>query len=136
NLDDKPPYVVMAWPDPGNLAEQVRDDGPPDVPTIIRLAQQLASLLAAAHRLGLAHVDLCPTTILGGVARPLLDFTGLEVGTAPTPDLFAELNASCRAPEETQRSTPKLSPASPTGNLYALGAILFWLLTRRRLDPS
>src|SRR5262249_46302398 len=136
NLDEKPPYVALAWPEPGTLAEQVRDDGMPDVTTVLRLAQQLASLLAAAHRLGLAHVDLCPTTVLGNVARPLLDFTGLEVSTAPIPDPFAELNASCRAPEETQRSTPRLSLASQPGNLYALGAILFWLLTRRYLGPS
>jgi serine/threonine protein kinase/class 3 adenylate cyclase len=136
NLDEKPPYVALAWPEPGTLAEQVRDDGIPDVTTVLRLAQQLASLLAAAHRLGLAHVDLCPTTVLGSVARPLLDFTGLEVSTAPIPDPFAELNASCRAPEETQRSTPRLSLASPPGNLYSLGALLFWLLTRRRLGPS
>src|SRR5204863_1494944 len=72
NLKEKPPYVVMAWPEPGNLAEQVRDGGFPDVPTVIRLAQQLASLLAAAHRLALAHVDLCPTTVLGSAAYPLL----------------------------------------------------------------
>src|SRR5205823_12216332 len=109
-----PPYVAMAWPEPGTLAEQVRDGGRPDVPTVIRLAQQLASLLAAAHRLGLAHVDLYPTTVLGSLARPLLDFTGLEVSTPPTPDPFAEPNASCRAPEEARSSLPRLALANPT----------------------
>src|SRR5205807_7358313 len=41
-----------------------------------------------------------------------------------------------RAPEEVRSSISRLSLAGPTGNLYALGAILFWLLSGRRFDPS
>src|SRR5262249_41037203 len=136
HLEEQPPYVAVAWTEPGNLAEQVRDEGPPNVPTLLQLAQQLASVLAAAHRLGLTHANLCPASVLGSVPRPLLDFTGLEVGSTSNVDAFAELNASCVAPEEFTRSTPRLARTSPGENLYALGAILFWLLTRRRFDPS
>ena len=61
--------------------------------TVLRLAQQLASLLAAAHRLGLAHVDLCPTAVLGSAAWPLLDFTGLWDEADRAPFLAAALGA-------------------------------------------
>src|SRR5262245_35443075 len=135
-LKETPPYVALEWLEPGTLAGRVSADGPPAVPEVILLAQQLASLLAAAHRLGLTHVDLCPATVLGSVARPRLDFTGLEVSTVAGPDASALLNASCRAPEESRNSASRLSLAAPEGNLYALGAILFWLLTQRQADPS
>src|SRR5215470_4182486 len=102
-LRDAHPFVVLEWAGPDSLARQVTEGGPPSVPEVLHLAQQLASVLAAAHRLGLAHGHLCPGTVLGTPGRPRLDFTGLEVSTAAGPGPFAELDASCRAPEEVAR---------------------------------
>src|SRR5207302_377398 len=101
-LKDARPFVVQEWVGPDSLARQVTEGGPPAVPEVLHLAQQLASVLAAAHRLGLAHVRLCPGTVLGTPGRPRLDFTGLEVSPAG-PGPFAGLDASCRAPEEEAR---------------------------------
>src|SRR5207248_4716895 len=106
-----PPFIAVEWLEPDSLARQVTEGGPPALPEVLHLAHQLASLLVAAHRLGLAHAGLCPGTVLGTPDRPRLDFTGLEVRTAAGPDPFAGLDASCRAPEA--------GPATPARDLFA-----------------
>src|SRR5205823_4892944 len=64
-LKASPPFVAVEWLEPDSLARQVTEGGPPALPEVLHLAHQLASLLVAAHRLGLAHGGLCPGTVLG-----------------------------------------------------------------------
>jgi eukaryotic-like serine/threonine-protein kinase len=80
DLHHEPPFVALEWLDADSLADRARA-GPPPWPTaaVLELAHQLADQLTAAHRLGLAHVGLCPSAIRG--APPRLDFTGTEVTT-------------------------------------------------------
>ena len=58
--------------------------------------------------------------------RLKLDFTGVETGNVPPPPASAELEASCRAPKLEAGG-----PADAAADLYALGAILDWLLRGR-----
>ncbi len=74
-LGDDPPALVLAWSEARPLREVFAGRLP--LPTIhaVRLAIDLAALLRAAHRLGLAHGDLSPDTV-GLVAFSIeVDFT-------------------------------------------------------------
>jgi Protein kinase domain len=120
----------------GSLRDRLLQEGsfPPD--EALRLVQQIASALEAAHALGLVHRDVKPENILldgdgnalltdFGIARPLdelrqagvartLAQTGLPIGT---PEYMA--------PEQL-RAVRSLDQRV---DVYALGAVLYELLT-------
>jgi WD40 repeat protein len=126
------PYFTMEFVEGGSLAQRIHG-----VPQPARQAAALVATLAgaiqAAHQSGIVHRDLKPGNILltadgtpkvtdFGLARRLQDGPGLTLSGAPvgTP--------SYMAPEQAQGRRGDIGPAT---DVYALGAILYELLTGR-----
>jgi serine/threonine protein kinase/class 3 adenylate cyclase len=128
-LDDEPPYVVLDEPPPDDLGAVLAPEVPLGAPMVASLGQSLASAIAAAHRIGLVHGRLNPRTIALTAARtPRIDFTGVAA-SSPAPETPVE--KSCRAPELSGGRT-----ADTAADVYALGAILSWLLRGRPVVPA
>ena len=98
------------------------------------LVAAIASGVQAAHSAGLVHCDLKPSNILmtaDGVPR-VCDF-GVSAITDPFPGMTDELaggvpvgNLAFAAPEQVRRSAMF---ASPLVDVYALGGLLYYLLS-------
>ncbi len=122
-LEAEPPFIVLEGTTAPLLADIHEADLPSAPGQVWNLAVGLATALAEAHRLGLAHGDLRPGTIRWQSGRgPKLDFTGVRcfVGN------LSRIDIACLAPELTAGKT-----ADSAADIYALGSILSWLLSVR-----
>ncbi len=146
-------YLVLEHLDGHTLAERLKK-GPLPVPHVLDLGAQIADALSAAHRAGIVHRDLKPANIMltkapAGASGPsslhatLLDF-GLAklTGHGELPAIAADGVAASAS--LTERGTvlgtvPYMAPEQVEGepadaraDIWALGAVLYEMLTGRR----
>lgn len=125
-------YLATQFVPGGDLAARVATEGVPTPEIALEIAAQVATALADAHAVGVIHRDVKPHNVLlrpgqGQVHAYLCDFgiarddesaltaTGVVAGT------YAYL-----APERFRGE-----PATPLSDVYALGCLLWFLLTGR-----
>jgi serine/threonine-protein kinase len=124
------PCLVLELVEGGSLAQKLAGRPQPGR-TAAELVQTLARAMHYAHQLGIVHCDLKPSNILVaadgtlkisdfGVARHLAGVAPTEGAVVGTP--------SYMAPEQAAGRLDRIGP--PT-DVYALGAILYELLTGR-----
>ncbi|ATO13239.1 DEAD/DEAH box helicase [Micromonospora sp. WMMA2032] len=125
------PYIAMEFLDGETLRDLVSEQPQLPIPWVAAIGAQIADALAAAHTTGVIHRDLKPSNVMllqGGLVK-VLDFgmgrivdadeaerltsTGVTVGTA-----------RYMAPEQFRASS-----VTQAADLYALGCVLFELLT-------
>jgi serine/threonine-protein kinase len=129
---DGRPYFTMELVEGGNLADQIQGVPQPGHQAATLVAT-LAEAIHGAHQSGIVHRDLKPANILltregtpkvtdFGLARRLEGNGGLTLSGTPvgTP--------SYMAPEQARGKKAAIGPAT---DVYALGAILYELLTGR-----
>jgi len=135
NAERERPYIVMERVD-GPSAQQILDSGPLSPAQVCRVGHDVARALEAAAGLGIVHRDVKPNNILltsQGRAK-LADF-GLAklLGSAgPTQTGQGGLGTLAYvAPEQAFDA----KQATFESDLYALGATLYYLLSRRLPIP-
>ncbi len=125
------PYFSMEFADGGTLADRVADTVVPPRPAA-RLVATLARAVDAAHRAGVVHRDLKPANVLLSVdGTPKVSDFGLALSFAPGGSASStgiEGTPAFMAPEQ---ATGNGCPVGPAADVYALGAILYRLLTGR-----
>lgn len=129
------PYLAMEYVFGSSLKEVLRRLGPLPLDWVWRIGEQLCDALATAHAVGVVHRDVKPQNVMivdsriellskladFGIARQVggdlttLTVTGQVLGT---PDYLS--------PEQVMGE-----PGGPSSDLYALGVVLFELITGR-----
>lgn len=129
--DQGQPYLALEYMEGGSLAERVR--GQPQEPRrAAEMLHTLARTVHAAHQRGVVHCDLSPGNVLlaaDGTPK-IADFGLASVERAAGAGQAAPAIAGTpgyMAPEQID------APAriGPTVDVYALGAVLYYLLTGR-----
>jgi eukaryotic-like serine/threonine-protein kinase len=124
------PYLVMELVRGPSLAAVLRKRGPLALSGAISVADQVLDALAAAHAQGLVHRDVKPSNVLIGGARrvKLTDF-----GLAKS---LHDATAGLTRPGQVLGTPMYLAPersagrgATPLSDLYAVGIVLFEMLT-------
>ncbi|GAA2094958.1 hypothetical protein GCM10009801_63440 [Streptomyces albiaxialis] len=126
-------FLVMERADGASLAEHMRHESPMDVGRALRIAEEICAALVAAHRAQVIHYDIKPhNVILTSDDRvKVIDF-----GIAGfTQHAFPLAHSSQLAPVGTPEYGAPEQFFSERGDarsdLYALGSVLFALLTGR-----
>jgi serine/threonine protein kinase len=137
---DKISFIVMELIEGKSLSEILQTSQVP-VATAVRLGRQIAKALAVAHKAGIVHRDLKPANIMVttknqakvldfGLARPL-QATGAPILPEVTVPGMVMGTAAYLSPEQV-----KGNPADSRSDIWALGCVLYQMLSGRRPFPS
>jgi DNA-binding SARP family transcriptional activator/ABC-type glycerol-3-phosphate transport system substrate-binding protein len=127
-------YLVMRYLRGGTLEDALADGGL-DVDRVAAILDQVTGALGAAHRQGIVHRDIKPGNVLldeEGNAY-LSDFgVALTVGaTEQTTGTMIRGTPAYLSPEQI-----RLEPLTTRSDIYALGILLFEMLTGRHPFPD
>ncbi len=128
------PFFTLEYMEGGSLARQL--GGKPQPPqAAARLVQTLARAMHVAHQQGIIHRDLKPANVLlTADGQPKISDFGLakrlEEGSSPTLSGAILGTPSYMAPEQALGKSQGRT-LSPATDIYALGAILYEMLTGR-----
>jgi len=128
---DGRPFIVMELVPGRTLEERLRRDGAVPANDVVAIARQVCAGLEHAHANGLVHRDLKPGNLIErddgtvkiadfGIARAVEGTELTEAGTVVG-------TAAYLAPEQAEAGT-----VTPATDLFALGAVLYELLTGRQ----
>jgi serine/threonine protein kinase len=128
-------FIVMELVDGESLSARLKRERRLPAAEAVRIAEDCARALHAAHRAGVVHRDVKPSNIMltasGGVK--IVDFgiaSRIHALDAPTQELTSEtLTAgTIGTPAYFAPECAQGAPASPAADLYALGVVLYQML--------
>ena len=128
-VDGEPPFLVLELLEGQTLADRLRLEGALPPLEAARIAAAVADGLDLAHRAGIIHRDIKPGNIMltagGGVK--VMDFGIAAAWEAHSTTGQQLLATAAYAPPERIAG----GRASPAGDLYSLGVVLYEMLTGR-----
>ena len=135
-LPDGRQYVVMEYLSGQPLSAYLREFAPLPVDDALKLLDEVLAAVGAAHKAGVIHRDLKPSNIFlvaqadGSHFVKVLDF-GLAKQAAVPRGEMAQTHASrvLGTPEYMAPEQARAEPVGPRSDLYALGCVLFEMLT-------
>ncbi|MFL6262086.1 MAG: protein kinase domain-containing protein [Thermoanaerobaculia bacterium] len=122
-------FLALAFYE-GETLQQRLERGPLPLPEAVSIARQIAQGLAAAHRVHIIHRDIKPANvvILPDGKVKLLDF-GLAKMTGAT--LLTQMGSSPGTPAYKSPEQTRGDQVGPRSDLWALGVVLYEMLTGR-----
>ena len=125
------PYLVMTYVPGQSLQAYVQQNGPLPTKSVVRIAQQVAAGLDAAHRQGLVHRDIKPANILleNGLNRAMITDFGLARAAddaAITQTGWLAGSPHYMSPEQAEGKT-----VDERSDLFSLGSVIYFMATGR-----
>jgi eukaryotic-like serine/threonine-protein kinase len=122
--EDGRPWIAMELVQARSLERVLADDGPLPVPDAADIGRQLVSALATAHAAGILHRDVKPgNVLLAPDGRAVL--TDFGIATFEGDERLTQAGMVMGTPEFTPPERIRGEPATPSSDLWSLGATLY-----------
>ena len=131
DIDARPPWLAMERVQAQDLTVHLRADNRLSATQVLRIGRRLGHALAHAHGQGVVHRDLKPATVLVHLATDtvkLADFGVARIDDGKSSGTGMTLGTPAYMAPELLRG----HDATPASDSYALGVLLYELLTLRR----
>ena len=135
--DDGQLYLVMEFLRGKDLARIVYEDGLLSFKRSVDVLRQVLAALAEAHHQQIIHRDLKPENIIleplrgGGDFVKVVDFGLAKMREGSTQPNITSPGIVCGTPEYMSPEQGRGDPLDPRSDLYAVGVIMYQLLTGR-----
>jgi len=130
-------YIAMELVEGELLRDRLRREGPLPIPAAVDIATRIADVLVYLHEQHVIHRDLKPENVMllpgGGVK--IMDF-GIAVDTTQGKMTWGGLSQTMGTPDYMAPEQIKGQRGDARTDLYALGAILYEMLTGQVPFPS
>ena len=130
-------YLVMEYLRGRDLARVLYEDRPLSFERIIDILRQVLAALSEAHHLGIIHRDLKPENIViepmrtGGEFVKVVDFGLAKLLTSDKGPGITAAGIVCGTPDYMSPEQVRGDPLDARSDLYAVGVILYLLMTER-----
>ena len=137
--EDGAPFLVMELLDGETLSAIARRSKEPlDVATVLRVADEVLDVLAAAHATGIIHRDIKPDNLLLTKDGPVkvLDFGIARLRVGLSRDVKTHTGTTLGTVAYMAPEQAKGGPVDARVDIYAMGATMFRLLAGRRVHEA
>lgn len=130
-------YLVMEYLRGRDLARVAHENGPLPFRRVIDILRQVLAALSEAHHIGIIHRDLKPENIViepmrtGGDFVKVVDFGLAKMLVNTGGPSITSAGVVCGTPDYMAPEQGRGDPLDARSDLYAVGVILFQLLTGR-----
>ncbi len=130
-------YIVMEFIEGSSLEQIIARDHPLDRSRVVDFTLQILDALSEAHGLGILHRDLKPENILvqrlrtHGELLKVVDFGIAQLMNAEEAQHLTRQSVVCGTPEYMSPEQARGLPLDGRSDLYAVGCILYQMLTGR-----
>ncbi len=128
-------YLVLEFVQGKSLREVIASAGPMPVDRVLRITEQIASALHAAHSQGIVHRDLKPENVMildeppGADLLKVLDFGLAKLSDEDTTDTkLTKMGAVYGTPQYMAPEQASGNPVDHRADLYALGCMMSEML--------
>lgn len=131
SADQALPYLVMPYNRGMSLQKRIDQDGPLPLAETLRIAEQIAAGLAAAHAQGLVHRDIKPANILleDGVER--LAITDFGLARAVDDATMTRSGVIAGTPQYMSPEQARGDSIDHRSDLFSLGSVVYAMCTGR-----
>lgn len=131
STDQSLPFLVMAYNRGASLQKRIDANGPLPLQDTLRIAEQIASGLAAAHAQGLVHRDIKPANVLleDGVERVAITDFGLA--RAVDDATMTRSGVIAGTPQYMSPEQARGDSVDHRSDLFSLGSVLYAMCSGR-----
>jgi len=131
-VEEQPlPFLVMEYIDGETLQQRIDRTGPLDVPSVLRIAQQIAAGLAAAHDRGLIHRDIKPGNILLEDGTDHLKITDFGLARSADDASMTQSGVIAGTPLYMSPEQAQAQEIDQRSDLFSLGSVLYVMCSGR-----